>query len=72
MRIEIDGQFYRERRGKLVLIPAKWLNQVPTSRTMRNRASNLINKKKRDPNCNRSRSKWLNKFKDERDQLIED
>jgi hypothetical protein len=72
MRIEIDGQFYRERRGKLVLIPAEWLNQVPTSRTMRKRASNLTNKKKRDSNCNRSPSKWLNDFKDERDQLIED
>ena len=72
MRIEIDGKFYRERRGKLVEIPAEWVNQVPTSRTLRNRASRLTNKDKRDPNCNRARSKWFNVYKDKKDLPIED
>lgn len=72
MRIEIDGVFYRERRGKLVAIPAEWLNKIPTSRTIRNRASHLTNKKKRDNRCNRSQSKWLNNFKDQKDIPFED
>lgn len=72
MRLEIDGKFYRERRGKLVEIPAEWVNQVPTSRTIRNRASRLTNKDKRNPCCNRSMSKWLNDYKDKKDLPIED
>lgn len=37
MRIEIDGKFYRKRRGVLVEIPSQWLNVVPTSQTLCNR-----------------------------------
>ena len=38
-RIEIDGKFFRYRRGKLVEIPRKWVGKFPTKRTIRNRKS---------------------------------
>jgi len=38
-RIEIDGKFFRRRRGKLVEIPAEWLGEVLHPQTMRKRAS---------------------------------
>ena len=44
MRVEVDGKFFRLRRGKLVEIPAEWLNKVTTSQTIRKRSSKLINK----------------------------
>lgn len=36
-RIEIDGKFYRMRRGKLVEIPVKWLGNITTAKTIRQR-----------------------------------
>ena len=36
-RIEIEGEFYRIRRGKLVKIPTEWLGKVTTKTTIRNR-----------------------------------
>lgn len=36
-RVEIDGKFFRYRRGKLVEIPTQWVNKIPTGRTMRAR-----------------------------------
>jgi hypothetical protein len=67
-RIEIDGKFYRERRGKLVEIPAEWVGKVTHPQTMRKRPSQLINKRKRD-GWHGSRSKaWAStEFKDNRD-----
>ncbi len=46
-RIEIDGVFYRWRRGVLVAIPEAWVNKVTTHRTKRNRPSKLVGKVKR-------------------------
>lgn len=46
-RIEIDGVFYRMRRGKLVPIPAEWLGKVTTPQTIRKRPSKQIGKLKR-------------------------
>lgn len=36
-RIEIDGVFYRKRRGELVAIPEKWVGQVPHPQTINKR-----------------------------------
>lgn len=36
-RIEIDGVFYRIRRGKLVKIPDEWVGKITTKSTIRNR-----------------------------------
>lgn len=38
-RIELDDGFYRERRGKLVKIPAEWVGETTHSQTQRKRAS---------------------------------
>jgi len=38
-RIEIDGKFFRLRKGRLVEIPAQWLGQVTYPQTIRKRAS---------------------------------
>lgn len=46
-RIEIDGKFFRERRGKLVEIPSAWVGKVTTEQTMRKRASKKTNKHRR-------------------------
>ena len=46
-RIEIDGKFFRERRGKLVEIPEKWLGQVTSRETIRQRPSKLQRKVRR-------------------------
>ena len=53
-RIEIDGKFYRMRRGKLVEIPAEWVDKVPTQRTIRNRPSKQSNRQAREA-CRRMR-----------------
>lgn len=37
MRKEIDGKFYRKRRGVWVEIPREWLNNVTTPCTIRQR-----------------------------------
>lgn len=36
-RIEIDGTFYRVRRGKLVKIPDEWVGKITTKSTIRDR-----------------------------------
>ena len=46
-RIEIDGKFYRQRRGKLVEIPAEWVGKTPTQQTINKRPSKLVGKVKR-------------------------
>ena len=72
-RIEIDGRFYRERRGKLVEIPAEWVGKITTEQTIRNRPSKLINKRKRDGWHGSHSKMWAcTEFKDKRDLPIED
>ena len=46
-RIEIDGKFYRWRRGKLVHIPDKWVNKVTDPQTIRKRQGKFTKKIKR-------------------------
>lgn len=71
-RIEIDGRFYRERRGKLVEIPAEWVGNVTHPQNIRNRPSKLINKRKRDANGGSNAKFWAStEFKDKRDIPIE-
>jgi len=43
-RIEINNKFYRIRRGKLVEIPKKWVDNITHHRTIRHRQSKLIHK----------------------------
>lgn len=38
-RVEIDGKFYRRRRGVLVEIPPEWLGHTTHKQTIRKRAS---------------------------------
>ncbi len=38
-RIEIDGKFYRKRRGKIVEIPAEWVGKTVDLQTIRKRKS---------------------------------
>ena len=38
-RIEIDGKFYRKRRGELVEIPEQWVGEVTHPQTIRKRKS---------------------------------
>lgn len=38
-RIEIDGKFYRRRRGELVEIPEEWVGQTVHPQTVRKRPS---------------------------------
>jgi len=38
-RIEINGKFYRKRKGKIVQIPDEWVGKVPHPQTIRKRAS---------------------------------
>lgn len=38
-RIEINGNFYRRRRGKLVEIPEEWVGKVTHPQTIRKRLS---------------------------------
>lgn len=47
-RIEIDGKFYRMRRGKLVLIPDEWVGTTVTPQRKRQRLSKLPSGKKAD------------------------
>lgn len=43
-RVELEGKFYRTRRGVLVEIPAEWLGKVTTPQTINSRDSKLTNK----------------------------
>lgn len=38
-RIEIDGRFYRRRRGELVEIPSEWVGHTVHPQTIRKRPS---------------------------------
>lgn len=38
-RIEIDGKFFRRRRGRLVEIPPEWVGRTVDPQTIRKRAS---------------------------------
>lgn len=64
-----DGKFYRERRGKLVQIPDEWVGQIPTERTIRNRPSKWIGKRKRDHRWGGAQGPIQTEFKDRRDSL---
>lgn len=44
-RIEVDGKFYRMRRGKLVEIPTEWVGQVTSHQTIAKR--NTISRRTR-------------------------
>lgn len=69
-RVEIDGRFYRERRGKLVEIPQKWVGRVTSQQTIRKRPSKLTHKLRRLVSPN---GFWkMNEFKDRRDALGSD
>ena len=46
-RLEVDGVFFRWRRGKLVEIPSDWVNVVASPQRIRNRPSKLSGKKRR-------------------------
>jgi len=41
-RIQVDGKFYRVRRGALVEIPAEWVGRVTTPQTISKRRSNQV------------------------------
>lgn len=45
-RIEVDGKFYRMRRGQLVEIPEEWVGQVTHPQTARKRSSHIPSGKK--------------------------
>lgn len=38
-RIEVDGKFFRKRRGKLVEIPTEWVGQTTHPQNIRKRLS---------------------------------
>lgn len=67
-RIEIDGKFYRERRGKLVEIPAQWLGRVTSRETIRQRPSKLHGKLKRIVKD----VGGVNRYKDRRAEPLDD
>lgn len=37
--LEVDGKFFRKRRGKVVEIPPEWVGKVTHKQTIRKRAS---------------------------------
>lgn len=47
-RIEIDGKFYRKRRGVLVEIPAEWAGKTTFEQQKRGRRSHVIHKRRKD------------------------
>lgn len=46
-RIELDGKFWRRRRGRLVEIPEEWVGKVTDRQTIRKRKSKRIHKLRR-------------------------
>jgi hypothetical protein len=46
--IVVNGNRYRMRRGKLVMIPKEWVGKVTTPQTMRKRQSRLTRKVRRE------------------------
>lgn len=71
MRIEIDGKFYRKRRGKLVLIPDEWVNKITTPATIRRRPSKISRKVRRYSVLSTSKLMACARFKDKRDAQID-
>jgi hypothetical protein len=47
-RIEIDGKFYRKRDGKLVEIPAEWVQQTTHDQTKKKRPSKWTAQQRRN------------------------
>ena len=45
-RVEIDGKYFRVRRGVLVQIPKKWIGKTLSSQTKRKRQSKETRKQK--------------------------
>ncbi len=43
-----DGKTYRMRRGKLVEIPAVWVGKFPTKKTINERPSKSIHKRRKE------------------------
>jgi hypothetical protein len=46
--IIVNGNRYRMRRGKLVMIPKEWVGKVTTPQTIRKRPSHLTRKVRRE------------------------
>lgn len=67
-RIEKDGRFFRERRGKLVEIPLEWVGQTTSSRSIRQRPSKLPGKLKRVVKD----TSGANRYKDRRAAPVDD
>lgn len=65
-RIQLDGKFYRERRGKLVEIPADWVGNVTHPQNVRQRPSKLIGKVKRIVKD----VGGVNRYKDRKQELL--
>lgn len=64
-RIEMDGKFYRKRRGKIIQIPDEWVGRAPTTQTIRQRDSKLEGSVKRVVKD----AGGVNRYKDRRDEL---
>jgi|GEM_PF-3301574 len=56
-RIEIDGKFYRMRRGTLVEIPSEWVGNTTHPQTIRKRQSKQTGKSRRKGN-------WGSKYRE--------
>jgi hypothetical protein len=69
-RIEVDGKFYRVRRGELVQIPDEWVGKVTHPQTMRKRPSKMNRKVRRTDGRTGIFSSTV--FKDKRDLTIVD
>lgn len=64
-RIEIDGKFYRKRRGKIIQIPDEWVGHIPTTQTIRQRPSKINGSLQRTVKD----AGGVNRYKDRRDEL---
>lgn len=75
-RIEIDGKFYRVRRGELVQIPDQWVGKIVTEQTKRNRPSKQIGKlarqRRRYSDPGHPTGPMGLKYIDGRDQMIDE
>ena len=66
-RIEIDGKYFRVRRGKLVEIPSEWVGRYPSQKHIRQRPSKLSGPLKRIVKDVRG----VNRYKDARAQPLD-
>lgn len=64
-RIEIDGKFYRKRKGKLAQIPDAWVGKVVCNNTKTKREQNALEKKEK-------RKVRIRKLREELEEEIED